>query len=868
MYDLMRDHAIKTVWCSPEQDNQMILAAQRITKKGGAFVSFPIMMRQTDLPRADRYYHVYEIGQAIPTLLGLLSEDPDWVIRRWVKFSDAVNTLPLFCDIYTDAGVHIPLYQSYYMFTEDRALIFCVEINNKLPIDFDADRAYLRVYTNAYYDSAEAGNIAGDTKTLGLTALSTANISAMTTTVNAWKTEGGATYCYVNGQLKDKIDASTAKIGDLLEVVQDLSVKRVVDFQANTLFSFDSELDSCFKYLLHYPETTDEVIDYVDDIDVYLIDKTDPQYTGRYIHKNQGKTFRMVTHRDYSLSVDVFQNVAEGLKAFLADNALDIRNFYVRLYIRNSGFNRPLVYDNNRLFELYKLPDDKVKQALVGMDASVPFLSAAVLEKSAFITLLRTPYRQIDIGLIQEAFGYNAIAKYLGDSPIRGIPHGEYKMFTLPPGMIKNSTVFEYDADGLLIGYYYNAYGDGYISRNKACDLIEVISGKGGKVQSVSYGTNNLYIPPGYSYRVYKTYLNETGFPVDDWEDVTGSDQYTVANNNLTWLSPETDFMVMVRSDESFLCYDLELNSVAGTVYFDLSETSGGLDRLMPVPMGDLDIWLNGHSCIHQLDVFVDFPRVYIVNKDYLVQPAGSEIQKVTVRFTGFAEGTGKELHPSVIEDFGFIVHGVMSNNSKFNLRDDKVLRITVKGALKHREDVVFSEEHEGVSVINAINGLPYQVKEVIIPLKEMTSDETYALRQKSLVIDKAVSDYLTVKLPQPPRDAVSAMHNRHRLVSPFFSHLINDLASGQFDKSTIQKELSDNDVLEVCRPYTHLMKFDPISETNGVDQRFVVVHPHQLETTIELDHYSYVFIKRVVKLYGRGLIVLAQHLTLNTSGG
>lgn len=868
MFDLMRDHAIKTVWCSPEQDNQIILAAQRITKKGGAFVSFPIMMRQTDLPRSDRYYHVYKIGQAIPTLLGLLSEEPDWVTRKWVKFSDAVNTLPLFCDIYTDSGVHIPLYQSYYMFTEDRALIFCVETNSMLPVDFDTDRAYLRAYTNAYYDSAEADSLAGDTRTVGLTATSTANISAMTATVNAWKTEGGAVYCYVNGQLKDKIDASTTKIGDLIEVTHDLSVKRVVDLQVKELFSFDSELDGCFKYLLHYPETTDELIDFIDDIDVYIIDKTDSHYTGRYIHKNQAKTFRMVTHRDYSLSVDVFQNIATDLMTFLTDNALDLRDFYIRLYIRHSGFSRPLVFDNNRLFELYKLPDEKVRQALVGLDATVSFLSAVALEQSAFITLLKAPYRDIDIAMIQDAFGYNAIAKYLGDSPIRGISHGEYKMFTLPPGLIKNSTVFEYDAAGLLIGYYYNSYGQGYISRNKTCEMIEVISGKGSETQSVSYGTNNLYIPPNYSYRVYKTYLNEEGFPSDNWEDVTGTDQYSVANNNLSWLSPETDFMVMVRSDETFLCYDLEIATIAGTIYFDLSEISGGLYRSLPVPMGDLDIWLNGHSCIHKLDVFMDFPRVYIVNKDYLVQPAGTETQKITVRFTGFAEGTGRDLRPRAVEDFGFIVHGVMSNNSRFNIRDDKVLRITVKGALKHRDEVIFSEEHEGVSVINAANGLPYQVKEVIIPLKEMTSDETYALRERSLLIDKAVSDYMTIKLPQPERNAVSAMYNRHRLTSPFFSHLINDLASGQFDKTLIQKELSDNDVLAICEPYEHLMKFDPIAEVNGVDQRFVVVHPHQLETTIELDHYSYIFIKRVIKLYGRGLIVLAQHLTLNTLGG
>jgi hypothetical protein len=218
-----------------------------------------------------------------------------------------------------------------------------------------------------------------------------------------------------------------------------------------------------------------------------------------------------------------------------------------------------------------------------------------------------------------------------------------------------------------------------------------------------------------------------------------------------------------------------------------------------------------------------------------------------------------------MIEDFGFIVHGVLSNNDRYNIRDDKVLRITVKGKLHHRDDLVFSEEHEGISVINEVNGLPYQIKETIVPLIGLTEKETYDLRMKSLEIDKAVSDYMTVKLPQPPRTAVSGMYNRHRLISPFFAHLINDLQSGQFDMEKIRVKLTDDVVLNVCQPYEYLLKYDPIGEQNGVDQRFVLVHPHQLDTTIPLDVYSYAFIKHVVKLYGRGLVVLAQHVNLNS---
>jgi hypothetical protein len=66
--------------------------------------------------------------------------------------------------------------------------------------------------------------------------------------------------------------------------------------------------------------------------------------------------------------------------------------------------------------------------------------------------------------------------------------------------------------------------------------------------------------------------------------------------------------------------------------------------------------------------------------------------------FLRFADPLKRLLYLQTMElDF----HGVLSNNNKYDIRDDKVLRITVDGKLKTRADMIFSEFHSGISVID-----------------------------------------------------------------------------------------------------------------------------------------------------------------------
>ena len=863
MFSFLRDHASKNVWCSPEQDNQVILAAQRITRPGGELISFPIMTRRIDLPTKDRRYHIFQVGQAHPSVLGLLPRFPTWTKATWKKFSETVEKLPLFCDLYTDTGVQLALHRAYYMYTDDRALIFAIDLTGKSPIDYQRDQIYLRLYTNAFFESNQGAALVNKTQTGGLTVQRSSDILSIQTQVIQKRLLPGQVFCFVNGHLVDEINFFTAKTGDVVEYIYDASVKRVVDLKVENLKTFTSTLDSSYKYLLHYPKVGEDMIDYVDDIDVYVLRKDGVRFKGQYLHRNKEDALRMVTHRDYSIPVDTFEHIARSLAELTSLQPLDLREFYIRLYIRNSGLKRPLVYDHQRIFELYKLSDNDVVNAMVGVDAVIPEWTATQLEDSAYTELMRTPYNEINIDLIERAYGYNAITKVIGDTPTKTRLFNGVQIIELPIGLYEKSTVYEYDVNGVLLEYHQHMLGTVYSARNSQTRIVEGVAGLGSNEPSVIYGLDNINLPSIYSYRVYMCYLVD-GLPNNDWRDITDSNLYQVVDNVLIWNNLETDQYLMVRTDEKFLTYTLELHAVAGTYYFDLTETVDGLERVMTVPMGDLDIWLNGKALIQGLDYVVDFPRVMIFNKAYLRQPAGSSSQTIVVRFTGFCDENLKMRQP---EDYGFVEHGVLSNDSEFDIRDDKVLRITVRGDVKHRSDLKFSENHSGVSIVDALNGAPYQIKDVIVPLRTLTQEETYRLRARSEDLDQRIEEYMTLKYPQPDRDAVSAISNRHMLYSPFFSHIVSDLALGQIDKTRLERVLEETDVLELCAPYEHLLKTDPLNENLKIDQRYIVIHPTQLTAAVGLDLYSYKFMQRVVALYGKGLIQLSPYLNVSLGG-
>lgn len=856
MFDYIKDHAIKNVWCTPDQDSQVIIEPARLTPPTGAFISFKVLNKKIDLPDVSSYWHVYQIGQLHPLIVGLFPED-----NKWISFDQACNNQKTICDIYLNSGIQLPRFNTFYMYTAERNLIVSVRKNDKIPFDFLNDKVYLRVYNNEYFNSDRSDALSDSIHVEGIKPTSTIEVLNFQIKYNSYLSLPGLTYAFINGYKVKEISLLTLSIGDYAEFVYDSSINKTIDFNIGELETFESTLDSKIKYILHYLGT-DDTIQYQDDIDFFIIDKANTvKEKGVYFHKNNKDSVRMLSHRDYSIVTAYVLGYVTTIQKTTSE-VVNPNDLIIRLHIRKSGYYRPIVFEHNRIKELYKMSDENIVSAMVGIDSLVTTWTAANLENSNYTRIMQSKYTEITNEMVQYGYGYNSISRIIGDTPFKTRLESFRQVVDVPYGLQSKSTVYEYDENGLLLGFYLHANGSKYATVNNNARLIEILSGTGSLVLDDVFGIDNVPVPLDSSYKVYVS-LRTGGVSNDIWEDVTGTDSYFLQDNKIKWVNRYVDPYIRVRANHNFLSYELNLQANVGLIKFDINSIEnreGDVgERILKVPLGELDIFLNGRSLIKGLDYNVNFPEVVIINKEYLINPL-TDLQKIHVRFTGFCD---KNLNLTHVDDYGFIKHGFLSNNNKFDIRDDKVLRIVLDGSLKTRDDVLFSEEHSGVSILNVTNGRPYSIRDIVVPLKGLTKEDTYTLREKSMLVDIEVADYLTLKIPQPERPALSAIAGRYQVFSPFICKLIYDLNTGILSNPLLLNNFSDNTVNEICKPYEYLLEFDPITSKNSVDSNFVAIHPHNLFTVIQLDFFKYRFIERVIKLYAKGLVTLSPFLSI-----
>lgn len=849
------DYVKNKIWCAPEQDKQIIYRAARISKPSGVVNYGYFMGRRIDMPNPTKTYHVFSIGQIDPGFLSLKKYNPEFISEHWVSFKDSINSNSTLINLYTGAGKEIPKFSSYYMYSHEKCLMVCIEEDSKFFIDYKIDDLYLRFYNNIEYDTdlpfgAESLYCTGRKITSSL------DVLQLQAECVLYQAKTGHVFCYRNGFLVDSIDAYTCSVGDVAEFVYDPTVKRKVTFSFSNLSVFSSDLDDQYKYLLHYPSVlSQEQIDFEDDIDVYIVcPKLSNRFNGYYFHRNSDSTHRMVSHRDYSVSVTHFMHIATNLLNDLQESPSTLSDLKIQMVIRSAGDRRPLCLENQRLFELYKLDDLSVYRAMIGLDATVSVWKAEELENSGYCRLMSSQEEDISPQLIQSALGYNACSVLLGDTPKQTKLKNGLQSVDMPLNLAKRSTVYEYDENGHLLGFYDNLNSSDYECVNSNARLVEAISGKGSFSPGTVCGENNLPIPNS-EFRVYKCNM-VSGVPDNIWSDVTTSTDWENVSGVLNWTNQSVSPWLMIRRLDEFLTYSFLQSVDRGVLEFSLLETVqvGSMSVVVPVhvPYGDIDVFLNDKSTIKGLDYIVDYPVVRIYNKEYLQYPSETTLQSITVRLHGFCH---TDLSMDVVEDYGFVEHGVLSNNNVYDIRDDKVLRICVGGKTMHRSSLVFSEFFIGIDPNSQLNGKPYQIKDIVVPIEELVDEDTYSFRNKSMAIDKAVSDYMTLKKPQPPRPAYSVIQQRHRLYSPFFSRLLSDMAEGIISDTSILAIRTDVEVLDFCKPYEWILKNDPVSSVPKLNDSYVLIQPHIRDSAISLNKYQYSLFLKVVRLYGKGMI-------------
>lgn len=380
MLDYLVKHAVDNVWCSPEQDRQTIVRPKRLSPRLGSLGLQTVMWERVKLPTDGDYYHVFQIGHVHPILLGL-----EGVGNDWMRLDTIINTSTLMAEVYFVDGVVLPRTETWVRYDRHKNLIVAIE-DTRIFRRLRDDGVYCRVYSNAFFESQRANASTEGTFVEGVTVSSESDTLALQQKYHTALAKPGTAYAYHNGWLVNDLRPNRIALGDKIEYVYDSSIYRTVDFPIRDLLTFDSTLDSKRKYLINYALFDNGRIDFEDDIDMYLY-KRDAQgrERGVYYHRNKKDAVRMLSHKDYAVPVAY----VEGYQQAHAEHWADMNDLTLRLYVRKAGFDRPLIQEHHRLFELYRLEASDVKRAMVGVDANVSVWTAAALEASPYVALMR-----------------------------------------------------------------------------------------------------------------------------------------------------------------------------------------------------------------------------------------------------------------------------------------------------------------------------------------------------------------------------------------------------------------------------------------------------------------------------------------------
>lgn len=832
--DFLVDDAYRKVWCSPGQDRQFIVAPTRMTKRQGVIGSAPIGMRQYSLPTAGEWYHLFAINDLPPSLVGM-----DIIVDKWVSMRGQCVATSMLIDLYLNDGRHLPLHRAYFLWTAAGALIIAIKHTPQIA-HLGVVQPFLRWRSNAWFERPDS-NVDANTgiEIEGLTPTNTNDFYVFQAKWKAAKLKQGYAWAFVNGRRVKDLNLTTLNLGDHVEYYQDKSVKEVLEIPVNTLLAFTSILDSKGKYLLPRPGLG-TTIDFCDDVDIYLLRyELAARYSGCYYHANQPDAVRMVTHRDLSI-------VSAYLRGYVDDNASwawgdDLR---VEVIVRNSGWIRELSDEAHRIKELFKLPEDKRLKAMIGAD-SLDVWTAANLENSQYTQVMRTLDGQMTRDLVEQAYGYNAISRILGDTPVK-VDQTTNKWIDLPFGLIHSATAFEYGADGRLLGWYIHDQSIQYPIRNPATKYVEAYSGKGGVGISTEFDEATSTLVDGIDYRFYLSDI-VNGVHQNNWRDVTGdATKYTVTNKVVTWFVDRTKFSTAVKNSRDFLAYTFDVNYRDDLLAFTLNATEVRVGRvpatgIVDIPFGQVDIWMNGFALVPEIDYYENFPEFCIVNRAYLVD---GPVQSITVRGRGFCHSDMSSYPP---HDSGFVAYGTLSHNTRFQVRDDKVCYITIGGQLYTRDEVGFSEDGSLITA-DVPNGIPYKIVNPIISMMGTTNTDTYTMMAASEAIDKEVEDYLTLMLPEPVQANPNPIPQYWTVFSPFTTKLIFDMLNGILPMDEFKLEYSDEWLRDRLAGYDWILPYDPALK--DVDTDYVIIQPHPETGVISLNVYQYRVLDRAIRLF------------------
>lgn len=897
------NHARRNIWQEPAGDYQHNVGLARLTPDGGVIHSQTVLWHKVYVPPAEKrtWFHIYQVGQIPPRLFEM-----ELVNNKWLRADVLCEEQSMLIDLYLETGGIIPRSKVWIMRDLSRNFLIAIEHNRKMDygvdvrvdpysgvvankkISLDTQNVIARFYVNAHFSNYsfrdQAVNplkpiqmnykLITDAKDFETFMVECNRISM------SFKGQGKGIF-YEDGFAVNRPRIYHERLKGLtLGFMWDESFKHEQFFDIKHLHPFTSKLDLNRKKWILFTDEVYDIIDFFDDVDFYLVKRDAVGFKGVYLSRVRDYAFRMITHSCYAIDAELLESYSKT-HAFLGD----LSECSIYIMVRQGGKLSGLLNQKNRIEELYKLGNpEAIVDAMVNTNSVVPEWQAAALENSSYTTLMRVDAYQIETGLVQDAYGYSMVTEIMCP-PVHTVKQlGTRQQIQVPPGLqipdnvngFARRCAFCYDARGRLVNYFSDASSDMYIDippEVTGTETVEVFNGliddDSGVYVNMDVTNNDL---EQYGFRCYvSTMYAQT--PREDWEDVTGESVW------YTYREGDND-------DDASVKWNWDLLNQAGLypaiktnakihLFTNTHEASKDRDgcidvvvrsrqvwggeytfRTQRVPPGQVTVFANGYSLIEDIDYYMQWPTIVIVNK----MINNSENVEIIVRSYGCGTAPLGELaKPFKPREVGFVKNGRLSSNNQYDIHNDKSLRITVASEFKRREQVNFAEDNLGEL---SVDGRPYSIEDYILPIENYTvNQKTNEFYLESTEIEDRVSNYLTQWLPEPDWGQNIIDGKRWEVVSPVLTALCYAILNGYaIDENT--NENFDNLEIDVwLAPYAWMLEFDPAYLK--VDTGFLHISPHPLDEVIEMTQKQYELLDTIIKLRLNNLVDLTPFIKI-----
>lgn len=872
--DYLKQHAMMTIWGNPYEDKQYILELSQLTGKGGVRTDVELFDRTIDLPSKNDYYHLYMIGGNFPYQFGL----PD-IEERWVSLVDWCNEFKYSVILYTIDGVMLPLHCCYLYKEYDDNLVLAIKEFTNVPVKLGVDDIYMHTRKANFFHYPLADKVEDKYKLAILSKALNRDVDVLDqTSLHGFARQKRICSQYFkNGKLVNSY--LNLKNEDNVEVRADASIIGYQYHRVGDLRTYQSVLDKSNKYLIYLYDTylmlpnPDKMqIHYRDDIEIYLIkldkeyqslaDLSKPESVTRldtaevidslYYHRHQEDSLRMVTHQSYGIPVEYLHSVIQK-----HDSKKELNNWYLKVIVRDSGYKRRLGPDRNLVYRLEQLPYQDKVDAMVSTESTIENWKARVLEQSSYNFLMRAYQEEITADKVIDAYGYHLTSLVLANPNVAAskLKVGENQFrryFTLPVGCADRSTIYEYDENGKLLGYYHHQDGFSYAPVHDETVFIEAIVGLGSNRPTLYHNPDSINVDSLVNYRFYRANVKPNGEFTTKHVDVTDElDVSDVPNGypvHLDKRGGEHHWVVM--GDDRFLAGKITVSpNKSGMYRFTLN--FGPRREPLIVPYQKIHVWAEGVALVEGIDFIVDFPHVTITSFEFLNyvadKNAGEEIT-FTYRGLGHPDKQGVR-HPP--EETGFIYEGKISLDNDSTIHNNRVNRFIIGGGVYHPS--AFGFDIRGDAMVAMPNGTPYSIDSHYIALRGFAGNrqvhEGYDVEKE---LEAKVDAYLGKnKPPRTDLPEITPLKRRYRLFSPFVSALISHL----YENEEHYRDFDYRDKVKLdraVRPILHLLNSDPAYV--GHDSDFTVVYPtynyQQVEQPKPMHHRLYAIAEHVIKQY------------------